>query len=416
MWWCEVGLFNRKKNIEKRSITIGDIVNSDYMSNLNAFAFNYAHNLHRIPEVQTAIEMFANIFSTIPKYVERTSRDGTVQYFTNLTDRILNLKPNAFQNATQFWKEAVTKLMFHNNVFILPTFDIEARLESLVVLPYKSFDIYAKGNVARVKFFDSTTGTVDYNMNDIIYLNRFSTLTKGRKNNLGLYETVANALMHQALKVADPKRVKAIMKGRVGGSSSLKPVDKKGTMEDLKLNFSSNVDGIAFMENQYEITPVNWQENDVNRDLMQTVINTVYNYFGMNEKIINGTCTELEYSLFLNNSMKWLADQVESEFTSKLFTQNEIYFGNKIEMDILALNVSTLAAKSSFIQNSLRSGVLNIDEAREMVGYPPLPNGFGQMWRTTADTIDVTKVNEYQAAQKGVDTSGITSGVDDIKS
>ena len=65
---------------------------------------------------------------------------------------------------------------------------------------------------------------------------------------------------------------------------------------------------------------------------------------------------------------------------------------------------------------ALRAGVLNIDEAREYIGQPPLPDGLGQMYRVTADTIDIRKVNEYQAAQKGVaDKSAPDNGAKEDK-
>ena len=96
-----------------------------------------------------------------------------------------------------------------------------------------------------------------------------------------------------------------------------------------------------------------------------------------------------------------MARQAEQEFTAKLFSKREREFGNRLELDTFYLSVSTLSAKTQFFNVVGRSGVLNIDEQREMIGYPPLPDGLGQMYRVTADTVNLEIVDEYQKAKNG---------------
>ena len=44
---------------------------------------------------------------------------------------------------------------------------------------------------------------------------------------------------------------------------------------------------------------------------------------------------------------------------------------------------------------------MNIDEMRENIGMPPLPNGLGKMYRVTADTVNIEIVDKYQKAKNG---------------
>ena len=406
-----MGLFSRRKKTEIRSII------QEYYGGSGAyFAYNYAQNAYNIPEVRTAIEAFSDIVSTIPVYKERVRKDGAVEYFD---DAVLTLKPNPLQNATQFWKEVVTRLMLESNVFIEPIFDrATGALKHLYVLPARYFEFtFVNDDKAVVQFYDKNKNPAEkYNLDDLIYLNRFSALTGGKKNDLGLYETVVQALMQQAVNVASPKKVRAIMQSKAGTSGNLKAKDSKGEMQNLKNNFDTNVYGVAYADSRWDITPINWQENDVNRELMKLVVNTVYNYFGISEKIISGTANELEIAQFITNKINPIARQIEREFTAKLFTEREIAVGHRIELDTFALQVKTTAALTTMFNVALRAGVLNIDEAREYIGQPPLPDGLGQMYRVTADTIDIRKVNEYQAAQKGVaDKSAPDSGAKEDK-
>ena len=140
------------------------------------------------------------------------------------------------------------------------------------------------------------------------------------------------------------------------------------------------------------------------------VVNTVYNYFGINENIINNKASEAEMEIFIATTIKPLAKQFEEEFTNKLFTENEYYFGNRIEFDHYALSISTLQAKTSLFGVVIRQGIMNIDECREMIGQPPLPDGLGKTYRVTADTIDIKVANKYQLGKVNQTETVSTTG------
>ncbi len=390
------GIRSEKEDFKQE---IRSIVMELYGGNTMLFARHYASNIYSIPEVRTAIEMFSDIFATIPRYLERVNKDGHIEYYENALSHIINMKPNKLQNATQFWKNLITSLMLYSNVFVEPTFNRKTgELTQLYVLPNDHYEFTLHENRATVHF--SGIGKT-YDLDDLIYLNRFSSLTGGEKNDLGLYETVIQALANQAITVADPKKVRAILQAGVGTQGNLKDRDKQGAMNDLKGNFDKAVNGIAYFDPQWKVTPISWTENDVNRELMKFVVNIVDNYFGMTEEIINGKATELEYQLFVKNKMEPIARQVEQEFTYKIFSKREIEFGNRLELDTFYLSVSTLAAKTQFFSVAGRGGIMNADEMREMIGQPPLPNGLGQVYRASADTVNIEIVDEYQKAKNG---------------
>lgn len=387
-----------KRNKDKKQLR--SIIRTYYGGDWRYFVWNYANQIYDIPEVRIAIEKISDIFSSIPIYHKRIYKDGNVEYISDVTDRILNYKPNPLQNKTQFIKNVVTQLFLENNCFIEPIFDLgSGSLKSLYPLPNKKFKLETNesNTVGYVKFMDNVSNVEKrYNLNNIIYLSRFCTLSGGLKNNLGLYETVLKSLGEQVVNVANPRKPRAILQSNQAGQGQLKEKDKRGTMEDVKANFDDSVQGLVYFDKMWTVTPINWQENDVNEKLMRLVINTFYNYFSINENIINNTASEVEMEMFIATTIKPLAEQFEQEFTNKLFTENEYFFGNRIEFDYFNLSVSTLQAKTSLFNVAIRQGILNIDECREMIGQPPLQNGLGKTYRVTADTIDITVANKYQ--------------------
>lgn len=380
------------------------IVHEYYGNNVGWFAYNYASNIYQIPEVRTAIQSFAEIFSIIPKYFERKDKDGNVTYLEGEEDRVINVQANPLQNASQFWVNLITSLMLYSNVFVEPRFSPRTgRLSQLYVLPRDFYDFKLYDDRATVTF--GRIGKT-YDMSDLIYLNRFSALGGGQKNDLGLYETVIQALAAQAIAVADPNKVRAIMQADSAAQGQLKPEDADGTMKDLDARFDRSARGIAYIDSQWKITPINWNENDVNRDLMKLVIDIVYNYFGITADIVNNKATEIEYQLFVKNHIEPVARQVEQEFTSKIFSRMEQAHGNRLELDTFWLQVSTLSAKTAFFNVVSRNGVMNNDEMREMIGYAPLPDGLGRKYRVTLDTVNIENADAYQSAKNGAAGAG----------
>lgn len=380
--------------------SIRSILMEYYGGNVGWFAYNYASSMYNIPAVRTAIQTFAEIFSTIPRYFERVDKEGHIEYFETAESRVINLRPNHLQNATQFWVNLITTLMLHSNVFVEPVFGMRSgKLEQLYVLPNDQFDFTLYPSRATVTFL--RIGKT-YDMRNLIYLNRFSALGGGQKNDLGLFETVIQALTAQAIAVADPNKPRAFIQAETGRQSQVREEDKKGVMDDVGKNIEQQKKGLFYLDPQWKITPINWTENDVNRELMQFIVNIVYNYFGITESIINNKATEIEYQLFVKNHIEPIARQVEQEFTSKIFTDREIEFGNRLELDTFNLSVSTLAAKTAFFNVAGRGGIANEDEQREMIGLPPIPGGLGKIYRVTADTINLEKFDEYQLSKNGV--------------
>lgn len=392
-------IFKRRKKDPFRT-EVRSIVTNLYGGNFQYFVWNYANQIYNIPEVRTAIEKIADIFSSMEKYNIRVDKDDNIQYLTDTTHRILNYQPNPLQNATQFYKNVITQLLMENNAFVEPIFDSRSgNLKALYPLPFKRFELEtdSSATIGYVQFYDSQKNPAKkYRLDDIIYLSRFCTLSGGLSSNLGLYETVLKSLGEQIVNSASPNKPRAILQSNQVGQGQLKDRDKKGAMESVRANFAENIQGVAYLDKMWTITPINWNENDVNQKLMQMVINIVYNYFGINENIISGKATEIEMAMFINTTIKPLARQFEQEFTNKLYTENEFYFGRRIVFDYHPLLITTMQSRTSYYQVALRNGINNIDEIREMEGFGTLPNGKGKIYRTSADLVNVEIVDDYE--------------------
>ena len=411
-----MGFFDKVKNLFIRSDKkkqVQNLINTYYGGDWQYFVWNYANQIYKIPEVKCAIEKIADIFSSVDIFNERVDKNGNIQYLEDSTMRVLKYKPNPLQNATQFYKNVITKLLLDNNVFIEPVFDMSGNLKALYPLPTRNFQLSMDNNDKNgyVQFYDAYKNPQEkYNLNDIIYLNRFNTLSGGQQSNdMGLYEKVLQSLSEKIVNDASPNKPRALLQSNQVGEGQLKDRDKKGATETLKASFAENVQGIAYLDKKWVITPINWQENDVNKELMAFIVNLVYNYFSINENIINNKASEIEMAMFVKTTIKPLAKQFSQEFTNKLFTENEYYFGRRIEFDYNPLLVTTLQSEATIAQINIRNGIWSIDEARERIGYEPLPDGLGKVHRASADLVNIKVIDEYELGKVGKTTTVLPS-------
>lgn len=411
-----MGFFDKVKNLFIRSDKkkqVQNLINTYYGGDWQYFVWNYANQIYKIPEVKCAIEKIADIFSSVDIFNERVDKNGNIQYLEDSTMRVLKYKPNPLQNATQFYKNVITKLLLDNNVFIEPVFDMTGNLKALYPLPTRNFQLSMDNNDknAYVQFYDAYKNPQEkYNLNNIIYLNRFNTLSGGQQSNdMGLYEKVLQSLSEKIVNDASPNKPRALLQSNQVGEGQLKDRDKKGATETLKASFAENVQGIAYLDKKWVITPINWQENDVNKELMAFIVNLVYNYFSINENIINNRASEIEMAMFVKTTIKPLAKQFSQEFTNKLFTENEYYFGRRIEFDYNPLLVTTLQSEATIAQINIRNGIWSIDEARERIGYEPLPDGLGKVHRASADLVNIKVIDEYELGKVGKTTTVLPS-------
>jgi hypothetical protein len=87
------------------------------------------------------------------------------------------------------------------------------------------------------------------------------------------------------------------------------------------------------------------------------------------------------------------------EFTSKLFTEREIGFGNQIIFESSRLQYANATTKSNLITNLMGLAVLSVNEAREILNLAPVEGG--DVRYQSLNFVDATKAAEYQTGNGG---------------
>jgi HK97 family phage portal protein len=340
--------------------------------NRGAPLISFGKELNNIPEVRTAINFIAEKVGSVPFYHARADYDGNSVLINDRLQYVLSVRTNPYQSPQVFWTYAITRLLLHNNVFVLPDWRDDGQLQSLYVLPFTQYQLgqSADGKLT-IKF--PYAGNYEFFYGDIIHLQRFPTQTGGAtKQATGGYVQIVNTLQEQAVKDSEnSQRIAALLqvKTQLKGSDMKKKLDE---FKDLFLT-AENTTGFGMIGAEYDVHNLDLKLSPLNKDVLEAIVGYLYIYFGASKEIITNTANELQYEQFIDNTIKPIVFQIEEELTYKLFSNSEIYHNNKVLAELIDLEISTLSAKTTFFKEMLFGGVMNRNEIRKRIGLPKGP-------------------------------------------
>lgn len=295
----------------------------------------------------------------------------------------LKLKPNNWQTWSQFLYRASTILDMHNTVVIVPVYDelmnpvgytpvLPTRCEIVHVddVPFLRYE-FAQGLKAadylsecaiitkfqyRNDFFGETNIALDPTM-ALIHLNNES--VKEAVENGATYKFIArvnNYTMTEDLKKERQRFNEANFKADDGGGLLLFP----NTYADIK----------QIQQTAYTVPEAELREIRTN----------IYNYFAVNEDILQSKAYGDSWSAFYESVVEPFAIQFSETMSQAMFSDRERAQGSFLMASSNRLQYMTTTEKLNVSSQMADRGILNRDEIREIWNLPPLPNGQGQAY------------------------------------
>jgi len=132
---------------------------------------------------------------------------------------------------------------------------------------------------------------------------------------------------------------------------------------------------------------------------VEHIKNNVYNYFGVNEKILQNNFDEDEWNAFYEGKIEPFAIQLSLVMTNMTFTEREIAFGNQIIFTANRLQYASNQSKLNIVTQLFDRGMLTHNEGREIFNMSPIEGG---------DKYYIRK--EYAEVSNLAEAQGITGG------
>lgn len=288
--------------------------------------------------------------------------------------------PNEWQTWSQFFYRASTILDMLNNCFIVPILDRYGETTGYFTVVPSECDIveYPKESGRlwlRYKFSNGKIGAVEFD--------RCAVLTKFQyrhdifgETNRALDKTmdlitVQNQGIEEAVKNSASYRFMARL------NNFTKISDLKKEKEEFNANnFADEGGGLLLFPNTYsDIKQIETNPYVVDSDQMNAIKSNVYNYFGVNEKILQGSAVGDDLDAFFNSAVEPFAIQFSEAMTKAMYTLAERSYGNELYASANRLQYMTTTAKIQMAQQLGDRGIMTINEIRELFNYPPVENG-----------------------------------------
>lgn len=291
---------------------------------------------------------------------------------------LLKHAPNAWQTYPQFLARCSTILDCTNNLFIVPVQN--EYYETVGFFPVLPERVKLKqtddGRLwLRYEFSNGIHGMVEFERCAYLVKHQFQSDFFG-DNNHALKPTM------DLIAVSD----QAIKEGAKNSASYrfLAQLSNFSTPEDLaqerkrfsQENLQSDGGGVLLFPNTYtNIQQVKANALNIDADQMNLIKQNVYDYFGVNEEVIQGKAKSDELDAFFNSSVEPFAIALSEALSRAIYTEKERSFGNHVYVNANRLQYMTQSEKVNVARELGDRGILTINEIRELFNYEPLPDG-----------------------------------------
>ena len=140
-----------------------------------------------------------------------------------------------------------------------------------------------------------------------------------------------------------------------------------------------NESGILFTDLKTEYINIPRDVKLVDKDTVEFFYNNILRNTGVSLPILNGDYTKAQKEAFYEHALESDIKSLGEAMSKAVFTEREETFGNAIVFYPNSITFMSMENKLSALQIGLPAGIFMKDEARELLGYPPLPNNQGQV-------------------------------------
>ena len=324
----------------------------------------------------------------------------------------LKVRPNEFQEWSKFLYQTAVILYARNTAFIVPTRDEYGAMTGVINIIPESWELVEYRGEPYVRFLLKEGKKAACALSETGILTRYQYKSE-------LFGE-SNEAMKSVLDLIDMQR-QGIKEGIKNGASYRFSAqsDNWASDEDLasemerfnKFTFQNKKTsgGLVLFPNTYtNVQQVKQEAYKVDPDQQKLIKDNVFDYFAVNEDIIQNRAFGDQWLAFYEGAVEWLAIQLSDVMTRMFFNERERQFGNRIFFTSNRLQYMSNADKMNAISQMADRGLMTRNELREILNLSPLPEPYGSQIPARGEYYDITNPPEDKTADEpdGGDTDG----------
>jgi hypothetical protein len=162
--------------------------------------------------------------------------------------------------------------------------------------------------------------------------------------------------------------------------------------QDFYCRLKDNESGLLFTDQKFEYTNMPRDVKLVDADTLKFFYETILRANGTSLAILNGDYTKAQKEAYYEHALQADIKALGQAMSKVMFTDREAAFGNDIVLYPNDIVFMSMENKLAALQAGLPAGIFTKNEARELLGYPPveggdvMPRGYNELDATTNST------------------------------
>lgn len=352
---------------------------------------SYSGGLYESELIRAAINARATHISKLGVEISGAARP-------TLTSKLKH-GPNTFQTWSQFLYRLSTILDVHNTAFITPVYDEYGEVSGVYAPLPSRCKVVEYDNVPylRYEFSRGEKAAIELDACGVMTKHQYKSDLFGEDNH-ALVPTMD--LIHiQRQGIEEGVKSAASYRFMAEVANFTKDEDlKKERRRFTETNFGRDADGgglLLFPNTYRNIKQIDSKPWVVDADQMETIRASVYDYFGVNEDVLQNRVVGDAWAAFYEGAVEPFAVQFSEVMTRMLYTLREQSQGNAVTATSNRLQYLSNADKLNVSSQMLDRGIMSINDVRQIWNLPPVEGGDARIIRGEYYNADA-KVGEEE--------------------
>ena len=305
--------------------------------------------------------------------------------------------PNEFQSWSQFMYRAATILYNTNTLFITPIWDKYGQISGVYTpLPQRCEVVQYDGvPYLRYEFNWGTHAAVEMEYCGIMTRMQYKNDFFGEDNRALIPTMDLIHMQNQGIKEGVESAASYRFMAKVGNFTKAEDLAKERKRFTAE-NFSKEAEGggILLFPNTYtDIKQIEAKPWVIDDKQMTIIKENVFEYFGVNEDVLQNKFTSDTWSAFYEGCVEPFALQFSEVMTKMLFTFREQTEGNIVMATSNRLQYMSNADKLAVSAQMADRGLMTRNEIREIWNLAPLPEPYGSQLPARGEYYSINEEN-----------------------
>ena len=314
----------------------------------------------------------------------------------NLRSRLMN-EPNQFQTWPQFLYRTTVILYARNTAFIVPMIGEYGETNGIISIAPDSWELVEYQGEPYIRFFfDGGRKRRAVELSRVGILTRYQYRSELFGEDNDALRATLDLIAIQRQGVQEAIKNGASFRFMAVSSNFAKDEDlAKERKRFDRENFTGGNGGVLLFPVTYkDVKQITSSAYSVDAGQLKLITDNVYNYYGVNEKILQNSAIGDEWLAFYEGAIEWLAINLSDSITRMLYSERERTFGNRITFTSNRLQYMSNNDKLRVASQMADRGLMTRNEIREIFNLPPLPEPIGSQLPARGEYYNVNDETE----------------------